>query len=424
MSTTLNCEQSTSRTRAISRYVESLQPELATTCPWADTKATVIDGPNVREIYATAAPCATPDGSIAEPSDLASQTAETFDRLAELLSRCDASVDDLVTIDLYFECPEGQQKAVKQLVDSVVPEAYPRQVLLAPPVVPGVKVSAQVYAVRPHKGVSFQRREVSIDPRTDIWGAELQYGGFRHYYVSGISGAGAAKDDLGASANLMWKRVHKALTQEDFSIFDVPRTHIYYDGPYQDLRDSRHKYFAKMNVTDDDHPSSTGIPTKPLAGRSVMRLHAVQATGDIPLVNRRVDPTTQSQAFDYGSLFARARWVETDVAKLEIAGTAAMGRNGKVIYQGRPKEQAMKTRENVMDLVDLCGLTADDLVRHIVYVCYPRHLTPWWDNIREKNDLTTVPGVMTSVQAAICWGQLTIEEEATAISLRIPGNAG
>jgi len=291
------------------------------------------------------------------------------------------------------------------------------------PVFPGTRLCLQAYALRPHAGADFRRRRLAVLPELDVWGTELWYGGFRFLYVAGVPGVGARKSSLRAHCDLMFRRTQQALEQSGFRIQDVPRTHIYYFGPYQELRDARHKYFGEQNVSEEQLPASTGVPALPRAGRAVMRFYAVEPVGDIPLVNRRVDPRTQSQAFDYGSLFARARWIETDVARLEVSGTASMGRNGRVVYKRRPRQQALKTRQNVMDLVDRCGLTASDLVRHLVYVNQPHHLDPWWEDLVAHSPRRKPTGVITAVQAGVCWAELTIEEEATAVSLRLPGNS-
>jgi len=424
MSTAINCHRSTHRPRVIRRFVESFDPELERTMPWAGTRAVVVDGPNVREIYAVAAPRLDAGSQPTVSESLQEQAERAFERLSDLLQRLDASLQDIVTLDVYIQARKDQCRLVEQLIPAFVPEGCPREVLLVNPVHPDLKVTLQAYVIRPHSGVPFHRRPVAVDPEWDVWGVELKYGGFRHYFVTGIPGAGASGNTLRAHCDRMFQRAQKALEQEGFSIQDVPRTHLYYAGPYQDLRDARHKYFDEQQVTDEQLPASTGVPAIPRYGRAVMRFYAVQSLGDVPLINRRVDPRTQSQAFDYGSLFARARWIETDVARLEVSGTASMGRNGKVVYKRKPKQQAIKTRTNVMDLVHRCGLTAEDLVRHIVYVCKPHHLDPWWDDIKACSPGGKPCGVISAVEAGVCWQDLTIEEEATAVSLRRPSNLG
>jgi len=345
---------------------------------------------------------------------------EACEALEALLDRCELNAQDVVTLDVFLRDDPELVRYADELLAKFFPPETPTQFLFAPPIAKDRAITLQAYAVRPHKGSAFRRDYVRHEGTSKARGILLEYGGFKHYYVAGLVGREDRQGTLKEQADRMFKKADKWLKAEGYTLRDVQRTHIYYDGPYQDLRNARHEYFGRYGLTDEEYPASTGIWTQPRRGRVVMKLHAVRATGDTPVVSKRVDPRTQSQAFQYGSLFVRARWVETDVAKLEVSGTASMGRNGKAIYNKKPKKQANKTRENVMDLVDRCGLNSGDITRYLAYACEPRHLTPWLERLRADLDGKAPAGSIVTVQAKICWFPLTIEEEITAVSPHLP----
>jgi len=404
----------------LQRSVHTLDPDLEAIEPLAVPRAVAIDGPHVREVYAGTWSVPGLEGRVEASRDARGQVIEACETLETLLDRCELGPEDVVTLDAFLEDDPELLAQVDELLPRFFPPDTPVQFLFAPPIAADRSIAFQAYAVRPQLGVEFKKRYLLPTDGSAARGLVLEYGGFKHCYVAGIIGSDSREGTLKEQADAAFAKADEWLKREGYTIRNVQRTHLYYDGPYQELRDARHDYFGRYGLTSLEYPASTGIWSKPRRGRIVMKFHAVSGSGESQVLSKRVDPRTQSQAFDYGSLFVRARWVETDVAKLEVSGTASMSRAGKAVYNKRPKLQANKTRTNVMDLVDRCGLRCEHITRYLAYACEPRHLTPWLERLRRDLGGRPPAGPVVAVQAKICWFPLTIEEEATAVAPQLP----
>ncbi len=404
----------------LKRTVHTLDPELEAMEPLAVPRAVALDGPHVREVYAGTWSVPGLEGRVEVRRDARGQVEEACETLEALLDRCELASEDVVTLDVFLEEEAELIAQADELLPRFFPPDTPVQFLFAPPVAADRSIALQAYAVRPHAGVEFTKRYLLPTDSSSARGLVLEYGGFKHCYVAGIIGRDSREGTLKEQADTAFQKADEWLGREGYTIRNVQRTHLYYDGPYQDLRDARHEYFGRYGLTNEEYPASTGIWSRPYRGRVMLKFHAVTGSGPCQVVSKRVDPRTQSQAFAYGSLFVRARWVETDVAKLEVSGTASMSRKGKAVYNKRPKLQANKTRINVMDLVDRCGLSSQDITRYLVYACEPRHLSPWLERLRKDLGGKPPAGSIVAVRARICWFPLTIEEEVTAVAPQLP----
>ena len=381
-------------------------------------RAAVVCNEYATRLYLSARPNVDDKGRPLARGDAKAQAEQTFAALAALLQLAGRGPEHLVVVPTSTVSDPAVVATVRDVQHATLGSSYAALDTCAPPVARGHMLSVQAYAVAPQEGQSFRRDLIELDEPGSPNAVELEYGGFRHLYAGGLTGALAAGRSLAEQSVAVFECCDRLLKSAGLTIRDVPRAHIYYDGPYQELRDARHAYLGRCGLTTDELPASTGIYTPVAHGNVAVRLRAVQATGELPLVNRAVAPRTQSEAFAYGSLFTRARWVETDIAELEVSGTASMGRDGKVKYSGKPRAQTRKAHENVLDLLDACGLSYRHCVRHISYLLHPRHRRTW-EAVFEQTSMGAVetPPLM-QLQTGICWGKLLVEDEVTAVAAR------
>lgn len=384
-------------------------------------RAAAVSSPSATRVHLASTPDVDERGKPVSPGDAKAQAEQTFANVCELLQRCGGAPEDLVSVDVYTVRDLEAIKTVREVRDHVVGTSHAALELCAPPVAQGQVMAVQAYAVIPHEGQQFSRDVITLRKRGGPRAIAVDFGGFRHCYAGGLDGELARGRSLGEQARKVfdfWDRILKA---GGFTVHDAPRVHIYYDGPYQQLRDARHRYFRRHGLAPVDFPASTGVQTPVARGRVAMKVHAVKQVGSLPLVNRPVAPRTQGEAFNYGSWFTRARWVETDIAELEVSGTASMGRDGKVKYAGKPRAQIRKTHENILDLLHACGLGYEHCVRHLAYLLRPRHVRAWEHVFRQTQGDAPETPPLSMLQAAICWGQLLVEDEVTAVTPRRSG---
>lgn len=385
---------------------------------YASPRAAAIVGPCVTRVHL----CSTPDvdegGRISSPGNARAQAEEMFANLCALLQRCGGAPEDLASIDTYMVADAEVVKAVRDVRDHVVGTTHAGLELRAAPVAEGHLAAVQAYAVIPRRGQSFSRDFIALRKRGGPRAVALEFGGFRHLYAGGLDGSLSRGRSLGEQARKVFGAWDRVLRAGGLSLHDAPRVHIYYDGPYQQLRDARHEYFRRHRLEGPSFPASTGVQTPVAGGRIATKLRAVKSVGPRPVVNRPVAPRTQSEAFDYGSWFTRARLVETDIAELEVSGTASMGRDGQVKYAGRPRAQMRKTHENILDLLDACGLGYEHCVRHLTYLLRPKHVRAWEEVLRQTAGPLAETPPLSVLQATICWGQLFVEDEVTAVGPR------
>lgn len=143
------------------------------------------------------------------------------------------------------------------------------------------------------------------------------------------------------------------------------------DNNYAGMVKARNEVFLVQGMNPRTHyVASTGIGGRQANPDITVQMDAYAVDGLQPAqVHHLYAPTHLSRSSVYGSAFERGTCVDYgDRRHVFISGTASIGPDGQILYEGDVERQAMRVLENVETLLSEAGVTFDDVPYMIVYL--------------------------------------------------------
>ena len=288
--------------------------------------------------------------------------------------------------------------------------------IVQPPCRPVQAFELQVYAIVPNSEDSVR---VQSFPATkdNITTKLVEMNGFRHLYISNISGQGPDGKPLPTfrqQSDAMFERGLELLKQHGAPFKDVLRTWCYLDDidrDYDEFNLSRNVFFEREGVKR--MPASTGIraglyPPGTLCGYDLYCLLNPEGA-EIEVMHT----PTLNEAWDYGSSFSRGMRVGLpEKTVLYISGTASVDEQGDTVHIGDSAKQIERMLLNIQELLKPDGGTFANVTQVITYLKSAND----YDLFRKIWDdwgLTGLPNTM--VEAGVCRPNLLCEMEMIAI---------
>ena len=192
------------------------------------------------------------------------------------------------------------------------------------------------------------------------------------------------------------------------------RTWVYVrdiDNHYQDMVRARRDLFHRIGLTDKTrYITSTGIEGKAQQEGTLISMDALSIGGlnEEQLV-RMEAPENMPPTVHYGVTFERGLRIRFgDRSHLYVAGTASIGRDGKVLYVGDAKKQTERTLDNMSALLAPQNAQLSDMMYLYVYVRDPA-LCDTVRSVVEQRVPADVP--VLYLQGAVCRPDWLVEIE-------------
>ncbi len=183
------------------------------------------------------------------------------------------------------------------------------------------------------------------------------------------------------------------------------------------LSEGEREEIAKLGILSRDGKLQPYVRPPSLAGNTSLKKRAIHA------------PEALNEAYEYfprPSSFSRGLRLQIhDVTVLLLSGTASVNEMGKTAHVGDFRAQCWRTYRNLTALLEAEGMTWSDVVRT---TCYLRDIERDYRDFNEVRtvffrwlDLDPLPA-STGIQARLCWNDLLVEIELTAIA--VPDSGG
>jgi enamine deaminase RidA (YjgF/YER057c/UK114 family) len=233
--------------------------------------------------------------------------------------------------------------------------------------------------------------------------------------VLGAIGPRELQSDRETQARQVFEQIHAALATVGFQMQDVVRTWMFLDdilGWYGPFNLVRREAFARMRVTPDRLPASTGVGVaNPLGAAACAAALAVQPLNGSVSIRVGASPL-QCPAPAYGSCFSRAMELEFPGSRqLLVSGTASLAPDGGNAHEDDPAEQVLLTMAVVEALLAAGGFGFRDVCRATAYFKRTedhRFFLEWL--LKNEVQLPVV-----NAQADICRPELYFEIELDAL---------
>jgi enamine deaminase RidA (YjgF/YER057c/UK114 family) len=303
------------------------------------------------------------------------------------------------------------------------PEAFPRRAPLltsraAPPWGEGLAgVIIQAVAGEEAWTIRYQGKPV---------GRGWRQGEATFYLLQDIQGLAVNGNGADARPHQVRRLIHRAarlLESQGASYRDVVRTWFYLEDIlawYADFNQARSAAYQELGILPihgAGHPrlpASTGIQGE-MAGRAACSLDLLAVARppeSRPLV-RQLSSPAQPEALSYGSAFSRGVLIQqTDVAVIQVSGTAAIDEQGKSLYPGDVRAQIDCTFDKVAALIGQEGASLSDIAAACVFVKRPEDALVYQERARTLG-LDNLPAVI--MVADICRPELLFEIDAEVV---------
>jgi len=211
----------------------------------------------------------------------------------------------------------------------------------------------------------------------------------------------------------------RLLRQQGSSYRQVVRTWFYltdilswYDR-FNQIRDTQYRDLGLLADRNEDStlPASTGIGCTPGSAGALDLLAIPRNEPAPPVVERLVSPV-QPEAHGYGSAFSRGMLIrESDVATIQISGTAAIDEAGQSMHPGDARAQIRCTLKKALSLLATKGASLSDICSATLFIKRPADATILQQVIAEQG-LSDLPAVC--VVADVCRDDLLFELDGEA----------
>ncbi|HSW44404.1 MAG TPA: Rid family hydrolase [Phycisphaerae bacterium] len=237
--------------------------------------------------------------------------------------------------------------------------------------------------------------------------------------IQGVSGQPDADNTAPRQADRMIRQANLLLHSQAAGYQSVFRTWFYLNRvldwypQFNQVRNARYTELGLSPVANDSRPlpASTGIAGRPAGGGAAsLDLLAVSGTADNRITIRPLANPGQQEAFCYGSAFSRGMFIrESDVATIQISGTAAIDEAGHSLHPGDARAQIQCTLAKIESLIAQTGATLKDICSATVFLKRPEYVTLFREAAADRG-LPDFPGVC--VLADICRDELLFEIDA------------
>jgi enamine deaminase RidA (YjgF/YER057c/UK114 family) len=220
------------------------------------------------------------------------------------------------------------------------------------------------------------------------------------------------------------QRAAHLLEAEGTSYRDVVRTWFYLSDIlawYPEFNRARTGIYEKFGILPGQDygrlrlPASTGIRGE-VPGGAVAAMDLLAVAGPAksrPLV-RQLSNKGQQDAFRYGSAFSRGALIrQSDLAMIQVSGTAAIDEQGRSLYPGDVRGQIDCTFDKVAALIGQEGASLQDIAAACVFVKRPEDALIYQERARALGIDFYLPAVV--MVADICRPELLFEIDAEVI---------
>jgi enamine deaminase RidA (YjgF/YER057c/UK114 family) len=168
-------------------------------------------------------------------------------------------------------------------------------------------------------------------------------------------------------------------------------------------------------------PASTGIRGEASGDAAcALDLLAVAGPPESRTMVKQLRSPAQPDALSYGSAFSRGVLIQqSDVAVIQVSGTAAIDEQGKSLYPGDIRSQIDCTFDKVAALIGQEGASLQDIAAACVFVKRPLDALVYQERARALG-LENLPAVI--MLADICRPELLFEIDAEVVFK--PGRRG
>jgi enamine deaminase RidA (YjgF/YER057c/UK114 family) len=161
-------------------------------------------------------------------------------------------------------------------------------------------------------------------------------------------------------------------------------------------------------------PASTGIQADvPDGAACALDLLAVVGPPESRPQVKQLRSPAQPEALSYGSAFSRGALIrQSDLAMIQISGTAAIDEQGRSLYPGDVRGQINCTFDKIAALIGQEGASLQDIAAACVFVKRPEDALAYQE-LAAARGLTNLPAVV--MVADICRSELLFEIDAEVV---------
>jgi enamine deaminase RidA (YjgF/YER057c/UK114 family) len=241
--------------------------------------------------------------------------------------------------------------------------------------------------------------------------------------LQGLTQNGNGANGRTLQAERLIQRAAHLLEAEGASYREVVRTWFYLSDIlawYPEFNRARTDIYEKFGILPGQDygrlrlPASTGIRGE-VPGGAVAALDLMAVAGPAksrPPVRQLSNPG-QQDAFQYGSAFSRGALIrQSDLALIQVSGTAAIDEQGRSLYPGDVRAQIDCTFHKIAALIGQEGAGLQDIAAACVFVKRPEDALVYQERA-EAWGLGNLPAVV--MVADVCREELLFEIDAEVV---------
>jgi enamine deaminase RidA (YjgF/YER057c/UK114 family) len=272
-----------------------------------------------------------------------------------------------------------------------------------------------------------------IQDRGQAVGRGWRRGDTTFYLLQNLQGLATDGYDDNARPCQVRSLIHSAvrlLEDQGVSYRNVARTWFYLEDIlawYPEFNRARSAVYRKLGLMPTNGggtpwlPASTGIQGE-VSGDAACALDLLAVAGppESRTMVKQLRSPAQPDALSYGSAFSRGVLIQqSDVAVIQVSGTAAIDEQGKSLYPGDIRSQIDCTFDKVAALIGQEGASLQDIAAACVFVKRPLDALVYQERARALG-LENLPAVI--MLADICRPELLFEIDAEVVFK--PGRRG
>jgi enamine deaminase RidA (YjgF/YER057c/UK114 family) len=241
--------------------------------------------------------------------------------------------------------------------------------------------------------------------------------------LQGLTRNGNGANGRAPQAQRLIQRAARLLEAQGTSYRDVVRTWFYLSDIlawYPEFNRARTGIYEKFGILPGQDsgrlmlPASTGIRGEvPGGAAGALDLLAVVGPQESRPLVRQLSNPGQQDAFRYGSAFSRGALIrQSDLAMIQVSGTAAIDEQGRSLYPGDVRGQIDCTFDKIAALIGQEGASLQDIAAACVFVKRPEDALAYQE-LAAARGLTNLPAVV--MVADICRSELLFEIDAEVV---------
>jgi enamine deaminase RidA (YjgF/YER057c/UK114 family) len=241
--------------------------------------------------------------------------------------------------------------------------------------------------------------------------------------LQGLTRNGNGANGRALQTQRLLQRAAHLLEAAGTSYRDVVRTWFYLSDIlawYPEFNRARTGIYEKFGILPGQDygrlrlPASTGIRGElPGGAVAAMDLLAMGGPPESRPQVRQLRSPAQPEALSYGSAFSRGALIrQSDLAMIQISGTAAIDEQGRSLYPGDVRGQIDCTFDKIAALIGQEGASLQDIAAACVFVKRPEDALVYHE-LAAARGLTNLPTVV--MVADICRPELLFEIDAEVV---------